>query len=201
MPDWLWGEVASGRLQPAAVATFGAIARRANGKTGMGAYPSQGTIAEETGQNVRTVRRHIRDLEAVGAVRTIRRTMSGRGRTSDAFVVTVGDRLTDQADGAQMSGRVEGADGAQMSGTPGHQSPTNKNPLNQNSSVADVLEKQQQLDGAAASTEWLNRYADPNSGGSSSGDDSVTSEQPQPPSITSRVTARNRPAIQIGVFD
>lgn len=58
-------------------------------------YPSQATIARETEQGERTVRRQLALLEELGLIRRVKRGGSGGGRSSDRFYLQLDVVITD----------------------------------------------------------------------------------------------------------
>jgi DNA-binding transcriptional ArsR family regulator len=72
-------------VEPNAKLVLLALANRSNHETGI-CYPGQTLLGEECSMSSRTVRRHLRSLEAKGLVRRRARMLpEGRGRTSDEY--------------------------------------------------------------------------------------------------------------------
>lgn len=79
VPTWMIRDKAVPRN---AVLVYASLSSRA----GLGViYPSQATIAEESGLSERTVRTMLRELERLGVVRRERRTVPGARRATDAY--------------------------------------------------------------------------------------------------------------------
>lgn len=121
IPTWMLDAVADRSLPAATLLTFTAVARYANGRNGRGSFPGQERIATETQQSVRTVRNHLKALEAAGAIKATARYVRGH-RTSDSYVVTTGKKLPV---GEGHTGKTEHVH-------TGNESPSNHNQGNHN---------------------------------------------------------------------
>ncbi len=81
VPNWM---IRDKRVPRNAVLVYASLSSRA----GMGAiFPSQATIAEESGLSERTVRTMLRELEDLGVVRRVRRAVPGARRSTDAYTL------------------------------------------------------------------------------------------------------------------
>ncbi len=81
VPTWM---IRDKNVPRNAVLVYASLSSRA----GLGTiYPSQATIAEESGLSERTVRTMLRELEQLGVVRRVRRTVPGARRATDAYTL------------------------------------------------------------------------------------------------------------------
>ena len=72
-------------------------------------WPGQERLAHMTGQSVRTVRRHLTDLEEAGLLSREKRGSPHGGRTSDRYVLPVpADELPANLSGNPLTGQIEG---------------------------------------------------------------------------------------------
>ena len=89
---WAWEQ----NLDPSDKLVLLALANRSNHETGV-CYPGQKLIAQECSMSDRSVRRHLKNLEALGLIeRRPRMRKEGRGRTSDEYRIAYfqGDNLS-----------------------------------------------------------------------------------------------------------
>ncbi len=83
-------------LPPSEKFVLVSLANHANGD-GSNCYPSQGMIAAETSMTDRSVRTHLKSLEARGLItRRARMRKEGRGRSSDSYVLHLDHRPTNR---------------------------------------------------------------------------------------------------------
>jgi len=89
---WAWEQ----HLDPSDKLVLLALANRSNHETGV-CFPGQKLIAKECCMSDRSVRRHLKNLEALGLIeRRARMRKEGRGRTSDEYRIAYfqGDNLS-----------------------------------------------------------------------------------------------------------
>lgn len=87
------------QVEPHAKLVLLALANRTNQETGL-CFPGQELLGQECSMSARTIRRHLKTLEAAGLVRRRPRMLGeGRGRTSDEYRLA----FYDQAD--KLSGK------------------------------------------------------------------------------------------------
>lgn len=95
------------QVEPHAKLVLLALANRTNQETGL-CFPGQELLGQECSMSARTIRRHLKTLEAAGLVRRRPRMLGeGRGRTSDEYRLAFYDQADKLSGKSRPTGQTE----------------------------------------------------------------------------------------------
>lgn len=111
------------------IATYCALADYSNNKSGL-CWPKMETLAATIGRSVRTIQRHLHQLEDLGLVQFVNRRRSRRGRFSSYLyrVLAVPGMARSKKSRTTGHGRRVGNDPPRITGTKGTLTPPVKSP-------------------------------------------------------------------------